>query len=145
MRKLALVVLIALCSLCFMNFTCSNAQKKAAQAADVFANGITSIHTAVDAAYKAGKISKDDYTAFLQALAEADKDGLQLNSIIAGIGAGTTTSAQINTIVQSIETALANGTAHIKDPATLAEVQTAITGINTTLTTIETIYATGGK
>ena len=145
MRKLALVILIVLCSLCSVNFTCSNAQKKAAQAADAFANGITSVHTAVDIAYKAGKIPKDDYAAFLQALAEADKDGLQLNSTIAGIGAGTTTSAQINTIVQSIETALTNGTAHIKDPTTLAEVQTAITSINATLTTIETIYATGGK
>jgi len=119
--------------------------KKAAQAADVFANGVASIHTAVDTAYKAGKISKDDYTAFLQALAEADKDGLQLNSTIAGIGAGTSTTAQINTIVQSIETALTNGTAHIKDQTTLAEVQTAITGVNTALTTIEAIYASGGK
>jgi len=142
-KKLTLLILIVLGSFLSMNFTCSNAQKKAAQAADVFANAVTSVHVAVDTAYKAGKISKDDYTAVLQALAEADKDGLQLNSTIAGIGAGTSTTAQINTIVQAIETALTNGTTHIKDPTTLAEVQTAITSINTTLTTIETIY--GGK
>lgn len=145
MKKLTLLVLIVLGSLVSMNFTCSNAQKKAAQAADVFANGVASLHTAIDTAYKAGKISKDDYVAILGYIVEADKDGLQLNSTIAGVAAGTSTTAQVNTIVQSIETALTNGTAHIKDPQTLAEVNAAVAAINTTLTTIETIYQAGGK
>lgn len=125
-------------------FACSDSQEKqAAQFADTFAHSISAVHAAVDAAHTTGKLTDANYQSILKDILAADQGGLDLNTTIRGIAAGTTTTAQLNSVVQEIESALTDGAAHIQDHNTLAQVQTAISAINLTLTSIESIY--GGK
>jgi hypothetical protein len=136
---LAIITCLALC-----NFVCTPSQeKKAAQFADTFAHSVMVIHSAVDVAHASGKVSDADYQAILKDLLEANQDGLKLNNIIRGVAAGTTITAQLNIVVQEIESALTDGTSHIKNPTTLKEIQVVVDSINLTLTSIESLY--GGK
>lgn len=130
---------------CFLLVACTpDQEKKAGQLADTYAHSVSAFHNAVDVAHEKNLISEPDYQAILKDIITADQGGLELNSTIRGIAKGTSTTDQVNAIVQGIEHALTNGTAHIKDPNTLAEVNVIIQSINLTLTSVEQIYA-GGK
>ena len=139
--RLSLAAVLAFCLCCFV---CTpNQEKQAAQFADTYAHSVSAVHNAVDQAYSQGKINQADYQAILRDLLSADQGGLDLNTAIRGVAAGTSTTAQINTVVTAIEAALTDGTAHIKDPTTKQEVETAVAAVNVTLTSIESVY--GGK
>lgn len=135
---LILVVSLVIAALLVVAFTCNkqSATVDAAKFADSFAHGVSAFHNAVDVAHTAGKISDADYQVILKDIVTADEAGLSLNTAISGYAAGTTTQAQVQAIVTTIENALTDGVAHITDPTTLTEVNTLVAAVNTTLTTL---------
>jgi len=141
MKRTILILMLVFAS---TNFVCNSQQeKKAAQFADTYAHSLSAVHASIDTAHANGKISETDYQAILRDLLTANQGGLDLNVTIRGIANGTNNKSQLNPIVQGIELALIDGTAHIKDPNTAAEVQAAVSAINLVLTSIEQIY--GGQ
>ena len=133
--------LISILSICLCNFTCSqNQETQAAKYADTYAHGIAAFHDAVDVAHAAGKIPDVEYQNILQDLLIANQGGLDINTTIRGIAAGTSSLQQLQTVVKGIQTALNDGTSRVKDPDTLAQLNALVASINLTLTSIVQVY-----
>lgn len=140
-KKSAFSVLVICLALITMNFSCNKDQEtQAAKLADSLAHSITAVHNAIDVAYSDKLISDTDYKVILNDLLTADQAGLNINAAISGIANGTSTTSQLNAAISSMENALTDGTLHIKNPDTLVKVNAAVAAINTTLTSIESLY-----
>ena len=125
-------------------FVCTSSQQtQAAKYADTYAQSLKSIHDAVDSALVSGKITPAEKQEAYQALLRANMAGVHLNAAIRGVANSTEQVAAIQSAVDEATSAINDGTAAIKNPETLALVQSLALSAKVVLGQIVTLYMKG--
>jgi len=134
MKQILAVVMLLSMAAC----NASTAQKLS-QASDVFSKALLTFQQGEQLAVQAGKISAAEDVKIQSALVKVGTAGLALNAGIRANESAPNVSAQLNAVIDAVNTLIQDGVLGIKDANTKQELSLALTGAEAAIAVIASV------